>query len=133
MSKDNRSWFGIKLTQKQSVSLFALALIGIFILSFMILFTFYPYISMFLFSPYYYNFEYFISMLIIMLPFILVIVAFLIICIYSLIRSRKIAKFYSEVLVTKNFKSTTTIFCPNCGNKRIKAENFCKTCGQELK
>jgi DNA-directed RNA polymerase subunit RPC12/RpoP len=68
-----------------------------------------------------------------MLPFILVIVAFLIICIYSLIRSRKIAKFYSEVLVTKNFKSTTTIFCPNCGNKRIKAENFCKTCGQELK
>jgi len=132
MNRDKNSWFGFKLTQKQAVSIFILSLIGMLILTFLTLSTIYPYLIMTLTSSYY-NIDYYIGMLIAMLPIYLIIIVFLIICIYSLIKSRIIAKFYSELMFSKDSEARIPLFCSNCGNKMIGAEKFCKICGQERK
>ena len=132
MSKDKNSWFGIKLTQKQAFNLFILSLLGVLFLSFVIISTIYPYLIMTLTSSYY-DFDYSIGMIITLLPVYLILIVFLIICIYSLIKSRRIAKFYSELMFTRDSEAQIPLFCSNCGNKIIGAEKFCKICGQERK
>ena len=132
MSRDKNSWFGFRLTQKQAFNLFIISLLGVLGLSFFIFMAFYQYLIMTLTSSYY-DFDYSIGMIITLLPVYLILIVFLIICIYSLITSRRIAKFYSELMFSKGSEAQISLFCSNCGNKMIGAEKFCKICGQERK
>ena len=85
-------------------------------------------------SPYYYgNLSYLFQSLIMMLPYSIAFIIGLILSIYTLIKSRKIAKSYSEFISTNSSISKVTTFCPNCGNKKSEEEKFCNQCGQELR
>lgn len=123
-SKNKISLFGIRLTTRQSTILFYLLLVGTLFILFYIGFAF-------LFTvPYSLSKE---DALLNFLPTNAIPIIFLIICIYSLIKSRRIVKFYSEFESTKNLESNIPLFCSNCGNKMIGTENYCITCGQKLK
>jgi len=111
MSRDKRSWFGIKLTQRQSINLFFLALVGTMILAFLAFeHYFYSFLIMIPGFDYYvrdynYDSDYYISKFLIMSLYYIFILILLIISIYSLIRSSRIAKSYSESKPTKNSES----------------------------
>ncbi len=133
MSKDKITWFGFKITQKQAVIIFILALVGTCILS-MATWSFFYSIFNIIFEPYYDNNpDAIIQVLINMIPYYTFFIVLLILCIYSLIRSRRIAKFYSERLFNQVQKSNTGMFCPNCGNRRVETEKFCTKCGEALR
>ena len=133
MSRKETTWFGIKLTQRQATNLFILSIAGTFITFLIVIQMFLPMILMFT-NPYYYgDLRYFFQTLLMMSPYLIALVIGLILSVYTLIRSRKIAKSYSELISTNSSKSRITMFCPNCGNKRSEEEKFCKQCGQELK
>jgi predicted RNA-binding Zn-ribbon protein involved in translation (DUF1610 family) len=68
-----------------------------------------------------------------MLPYLGIFICFFVITIYSLVKSQKIAKSYSDVIEPQNTESRDLMYCPNCGNKRIVKEKFCRICGEELK
>lgn len=123
-SKNKISLFGIRLTKRQSTILFYLLLVGTIILLFFIGFAF-----LIITVPYSLSYE---DALLNLLPNNAIFIIFLIICIYSLIKSRRIVKFYSEFESTKNLESNVPLFCSNCGNKMIGTENYCITCGQKL-
>ncbi len=133
MNRNETTWFGIKLTQRQATNLFILSIAGIFITLIVVIQMFMPLLYM-LTIPYYYgNTSYFFQSLLMMAPYYIAFIAGLILSIYTLIKSRKIAKSYSELISTNSSKSRITTFCPNCGNKRSEEEKFCKQCGQEVK
>ena len=133
MSKDKITWFGFRITQKQAVIIFILALLGTCILSMTIWSLFYIFFN-WIFDPYdYMDLDYFFRMLISMIPYYTLNIVLLTLCIYSLIRSRKIAKYYSDLMFNQVQESKIGFFCPNCGNKKIGAEKFCRICGQELR
>jgi len=133
MNRNETTWFGIKLTQRQATNLFVLSIAGTFITFIIVIQMFIPLLFMFT-SPYYYgNISYFYQSLLMMLPYSIAFIIGLILSIYTLIKSRKIAKSYSELISTNSSKSRITMFCPNCGNKRSEEEKFCKQCGQELR
>ncbi len=133
MKRNETTWFGLRLTQRQATNLFVLSIVGIFITFFIVIQMLMPLFYM-LASPYYYgNLSYFFQSLIIMLPYSIAFFIGLVLSIYTLIKSRKIAKSYSELISINSPKSRITMFCPNCGNKRREEEKFCKQCGQELR
>lgn len=133
MNRNETTWFGIKLTQRQATNLFILSIAGIFITLIVVIQMFMPLLYM-LTIPYYYgNTSYFFQTLLMMAPYYIAFIAGLILSIYTLIKSRKIAKSYSELISTNRAKSRITTFCPNCGSKRSEEEKFCKQCGQEVK
>lgn len=133
MKKEKKTWFGFRITQKQAVIIFILALLGTCILSMTTWSLFYIFFN-WIFVPYdYWDLDYFVSMLISMIPYYTLNIVLLILCIYSLIRSRKIAKYYSEIMDNQIHDSKVGLFCPNCGNKSIGAEKFCRKCGEELR
>ncbi|MHA2181489.1 MAG: zinc ribbon domain-containing protein [Promethearchaeota archaeon] len=133
MNRKETKWLGIELTQRQSTNLFILSIAGTLITFLIVAQMFLPLILMFT-NPYYGgDLRYFFQTFLMMFPYLLALTIGLILSIYTLIRSRKIAKSYSEFISTNSFKSRTTMFCPNCGNKRIEEEKFCKQCGQELR
>lgn len=133
MSKDKISWFGFKITQKQAVTIFILSIIGICILSmttWSLIFSFFYWI----FEPYdYQDIGYHIGMLVTMLPYYSFLIVLLVLCIYSLIRSRRIAKFYSDRMFNQVQESNIGMFCQNCGNRRVGTEKFCTKCGEALR
>ena len=133
MNRKETTWFGLRLTQRQATNLFVLSIVGIFITFFIMIQMLMPLFYM-LTSPYYYgNLSYFFQSLIMMLPYSIAFIIGLILSIYTLIKSRKIAKSYSEFISTNSSISKVTTFCPNCGNKRSEEEKFCNQCGQELR
>jgi len=133
MNRNQTTLFGIKLTQKQATNLFVLSIVGIFITFFIVIQMLMPLLYMFT-SPFYYgNPSYFFQSLIMMSPYYIAFITGLILSIYTLIKTRKIAKSYSELISSNSPKSRITMFCPNCGNKRSEEEKFCKQCGQELR
>lgn len=133
MNRNETTWFGIKLTQKQATNLFVLSIVGIFITFFIVIQMLMPLLLMFT-NPYYYGgSSYFFQSLLMMAPYYIACITGLILSIYTLIKSRKIAKSYSELISMNRFKSRITTFCPNCGNKRSEEEKFCKQCGHELR
>ena len=133
MNRNETTWFGIKLTQKQATNLFVLSIVGIFITFFLVMQMLTPLLYMFT-SPYYYgNLSYFFQSLLMLSPYFIACITGLILSIYTLSKSRKIAKSYSELISTNSLKSRITMFCPNCGNKRSEEEKFCKQCCQELR
>ena len=66
-------------------------------------------------------------------PFLAVMIVFLVVSIKSLSNSRKVAKSYSDVIEPQNTEIRSLLFCPNCGKKRTVIEKFCRTCGEEFK
>jgi len=133
MSKDKITWFGFKITQKQSVIVFILSLVGICISS-MITWSLFYSIFFWILEPYgYQDIDYFIRMLVTMLPYYTFFIVLLILCIYSLIRSRRIAKFHSDRMFNQVHVSNGGMFCPNCGNRRVGTEKFCTKCGEALR
>lgn len=133
MSKNKITWFGFRITQKQAVIIFILALVGTCVLSMTTWSIIYLFVN-WIIDPYdYMDLDYIFRMLITMIPYYGISIVLLILCIYSLIRSRKIAKYYSELMTNQIQESKSIKFCPNCGSKRIGAEKSCKSCGQELR
>ena len=94
---------------------------------------FMPLLYMFTDSYYYGNVSYFFQSLLMMLPYTIAFIAGLILSIYTLIKSRKIARSYSDLIFTNSSTSKLTMFCFNCGNKRSEGGRFCRQCGQELR
>ena len=148
MKKDKLTWFGFKLTKKQSLNLFIVSIVGSLVLIFILLsmitnwiitdsdyYGYYYY-----FDDYYeedYDFDYYMRKLIRMIPGFTIVIILLIISIYSIIKVRKISKSYPDFEPTINseskIKSKIPLFCPNCGNKISGEENFCIICSQKLK
>jgi len=95
MSRTNEKWFGFNLTQKQAVWIFTIALIAVLLISYMIFSLFYMYIINFILNPYY-TINILLQLLITMLPSFVILVIFLAISVYTLIKTRKIAKYYSQ-------------------------------------
>ena len=96
------------------------------------------------YDPYYYPPDdyYMMMMLFSMLPYMFVFCGVFVLSLYSLIRSRKIAKYYSTsidpVIEQKPKLSQTNIppksigqFCSNCGEMKKGYEKFCTNCGHQ--
>jgi hypothetical protein len=144
MNRENITWFGFRLTQKQSVNIFILSVIGVVFSAFFLLMMVYPMIMSFMYYDPYYppSGGYFFSMLLTMLAPILLFVVIFILSVYSLNRSRKIAKFYSPlvdpVIEPKPIPRYSDIqhsdiaqYCPNCGSIRKAHQRFCTNCGHQ--
>jgi uncharacterized membrane protein len=158
MNKNQPTWFGFNLTQKQAVFVFVFALIGLLIcimafISFLssIFMNFYYTIG----DPYYetyYNDYYIISMFISYIPLLIFFTVLLAICSYSISRCRKTAIYYRqfnyshetqynyprEKYPRENFERnkyshSTPMFCANCGAPRKEKYQFCVNCGYEFK
>ncbi|MFX0003375.1 MAG: zinc ribbon domain-containing protein [Candidatus Hodarchaeota archaeon] len=134
MSRKEKTWFSIKLTQKQATQVFILSIVGIFILSMILV----PMISSFIMSLrsaiMYGDLEWWIQYsLMYILPYLVILTIFLIITIYSLVKSREVARSYSDMIEPQVTESRALMFCPNCGNKRTAIEKFCSVCGEQLK
>ena len=134
MSRESPTWFGIKLSHKQATNVFIISLVGIFFFSMVLV----PLIFSFIISirsaiMYDYMGDWLEYTLIYMLPILLILISFLNISIYSLVKSRRIARSYSDLINLQNKESRPLMFCPNCGNKRFGMEKFCRMCGEELK
>jgi len=133
MNRDETTWFGIRLTQRQATNLFILSIAGIFITFLIAIQMLMPLLYMFS-SPYFYgDIRYFFQTFLMMLPYLTAFIIGLILSIYTFRKSRRIAKSYSELMSANNLKPSATMYCPNCGNKRSEEEKFCKQCGQELR
>ena len=132
MDREKTTWFGIRLTQRQATSLFVLAIAGTFILSFAVFQLFYQ-IIYYVTNPYYDSYDYFFNFVLSMLPFYIPFIAGLILCLYTLFRSRNIARSYEEVITRNNTEIRAMMFCPNCGNKTKGIDKYCKKCGHQLK
>ena len=133
MNRNKNTWFGIKLTQKRATSLFILSIAGTLITFSMVIQIFMPLFLMYS-NPYYYGDpQYFFQSLLMMSPYFFVMIVGLSLSVYTLIKCRKIAKSYSEVIFTNSSQSRIATFCSNCGNIRSEEEKFCKQCGQEFR
>ncbi len=134
MSRKGPTWFGIKLSQKQATQVFILSFAGVFLLSMIIVPFLFSFVSSLRQSIMYGEIGFWIEYtLLYMGPYFAVLIVFLIISIYSLSKSRKIAQFYSDVIEPQGTESKSLLFCPNCGNKRTAIEKFCRICGEALK
>ena len=129
MDRRKTTWLGIRLNQRQATSLFVLSIAGTFILSFAVMQLFFQ-LSFYITNPY--DDDYFFQSLLMMIPIYIPFFAGLILCLYSLFRSRNIARFYDEIIFRNNSKSGVMMFCPNCGYKTNNIDKFCKNCGQAL-
>jgi hypothetical protein len=146
MSRKNSTWFGFNITQKQSVQIFILSIIGLFFSTFLLSMMLYSLVSMIIYyDPYYYTPDdnYIIRMVFSILPYLLVFSMIFILSLYSLIKCRKIAKYYSPLIdpvVEPKLKSSYSEvrpnsiaqFCSNCGKIKKGHEKFCPNCGQYL-
>jgi len=144
MSRKKLAWFGFNLTQKQAVSIFILSIAGLFISAFLFMTMLYPLMMNIMYNdPYYYPEDYFIMMLFSMLPYMFVFCGVFVLSLYSLIRCRKIAKYYSpsiDPVIEQKPKSSHTEqkpksnaqFCSNCGEMKKSHEKFCTNCGHQV-
>jgi len=147
MSRKKITWFGFNLTQKQSVHIFILSIAGIFISAFLLMTMLYPLIMNIIYydsyyDPYYYpDDNYIIMMIFSMIPYIVVSCGIFLLSLYSLIRCRKIAKYYSPIIdpvlkpkpkssYTEMRPNSIAQFCSNCGKMKEGHEKFCTNCGQ---
>jgi ribosomal protein L32 len=146
MSRKKITWFGFNLTQKQSVSIFILSIAGLFISTFLLMTMLLPLMmNIIYYDPYYYPPDdyYVMMMLFSMLPYMFVFCGVVVLSLYSLIRCRKIAKYYSpsiDTVIEQKPKSRYTEitptsnaqFCPNCGEMKKGHEKFCTNCGHQV-
>ncbi len=149
MNRKKITWFGFNLTQKQSISIFILSIAGLFISVFLLMTMLSPLLMNILYydpyyDPYYEPDDFYVLMMIFgMLPYMFVICGVFVLSLYSLIRCRKIAKYYSPsidpVIEQKPKSSYTEVppksisqFCSNCGEMKKGHEKFCSNCGHQV-
>ena len=137
MYRKDLTWFGFRLTQKQAVQIFILSLVGIIISAFILCGLIIPSLfSYFLYDPYYSSSNYILYMLISMTPYLVVLLIVLSLSIYSVVRCRQIAKYFSYNLENENKPQSQPQnqpqYCPNCGQLRVMGHKFCKNCGQSF-
>lgn len=147
MSRKKITCFGFNLTQKQSVHIFILSIAGLFISVFLLMSIVSPLIMNIIYydssyDPYYGpDDNYIILMIFSMLPYIVVICGIFLLSLYSLIRCRKIARYYSPLIdtvlepkpkssYTEARPNSIAQFCSNCGKIKKSHEKFCTNCGQ---
>jgi len=145
MNRKNITWFGFNLTQKQSVQIFILSIVGLFISVFLLM-TMVSTVMMnsIYYEPYYYPDDYFIIQMIYgVLPYTLIFSVTFFLSLYSLIRCRKIAKYYSTLIdpllepkpiprYTEVKPNSIAKFCSNCGEMNKGHEKFCTNCGHQV-
>ena len=146
MNRKNNTWFGFSLTQKQSVQIFILSIIGLLISVFLFIMMLLPIIMSFVYyvPNYYPDDDYFIfSMIFSMFPYMFVFSILFVLSFYSLIRCRKIAKYYSPLIdpgietkpksrYTEVYPKSVAQFCSNCGEMKKDHEKFCTNCGHQV-
>ena len=145
MNRKNITWFGFNLTQKQSVQIFILSIVGIFISVFLLMSILSSLImnSLLYYPPYYPDDYFIIQMIFGMLPYMFVFIVTFFLSLYSLIRCRKIAKYYSTLIdpllepkpiprYTEVKPNSIAKFCSNCGEMNKGYEKFCTNCGHEV-
>ncbi|MFX0022764.1 MAG: zinc ribbon domain-containing protein [Candidatus Hermodarchaeota archaeon] len=133
MSRNEPTWFGIKLSRKQATQIFILSFFGVFILTMILVPVFTSMIMSLRYAIIDETLHWWIESLSYNLPYMGVMITFLIISLYSLSRSRRVAKSYSDIIEPQITESRPLKFCPNCGNERIGIEKFCRTCGEEFR
>ena len=96
------------------------------------------------YPPYYYQDDYFIIQMIFgMLPYMFIFSVTSFLSLYSLIRCRKIAKYYSTLIdpllepkpiprYTEVRPNSIAQFCSNCGEMNKGHEKFCTNCGHQV-
>lgn len=69
-----------------------------------------------------------------MLPYMLILSMIFLLSLYSLIRCRKIAKYYSPLIdpVLEVRPNSIAQFCANCGEMKKGHEKFCTNCGHQI-
>ena len=145
MSRKKITWFGFNLTQAQSVSLFILSIAGLFISAFLFMTMLSPLImNIMYYDPYYEPDDYYVMIMIFsMLPYMFAFCGVFVLSLYSLIRCRKIAKYYSpsiDPVIEQKPKSSyievppksVAQFCSNCGEMKKGHEKFCTNCGYQV-
>jgi hypothetical protein len=149
MGRKNFTLFGFNLTQKQSVQIFILSIAGLIISVFLLMSMVTPLIMSIInydsyYGPYYVpDDNYIIMMILTMIPYIVVICGIFILSLYSLIRCRKIAKYYSPLIdpvvgpkpkspYTETRPNSIAQFCSNCGKMKEGLEKFCTKCGHQV-
>jgi len=132
MIRKNLKWFGFNITQKQSVQIFILSLIGFLISFFLILSLIYSFISYFIYSVNYgfYNIATIFQIFLSTSPFFITTILLFLISIYSGVRSRQIGKYYTENFSITSQAKDEPIYCSNCGQPRLKHKKFCPNCGE---
>ena len=95
MSRTNETWFGFNLTQKQAVRIFIIALMAVLLLSYMLVSLFYTYLINFIINPFIEG--YMLTIILNLLPTFVLMLVFLAISVYTLIKMRKIGKYYSQI------------------------------------
>ena len=143
MSRKKITWFGFNITQKQSVQIFIVSIVGLFLSAFLLMTILSSLIMSSIYYDPYYNPDdsYIIRMIFSMLPYMFVICGAFLLCLYSLIRCRKIAKYYSPLIdpvlelkpnsrYTEVTPNSIAQFCSNCGKIKKSHEKFCTNCGQ---
>ncbi|MBY9014638.1 MAG: zinc ribbon domain-containing protein [Candidatus Lokiarchaeota archaeon] len=149
MNRKNNTWFGFNLTQKQSVQIFILSIVGLLISIFLLMTILSSLIMSIIYyvpyyDPYYEPENYFIIQVIFgMLPYMFIFSVTIFLCLYSLIRCKKIAKYYSSLIdpllepkpiprSTEVRPNSITQFCSNCGEMNKAHEKFCPNCGHQV-
>ena len=132
MARKNLKWFGFNITQKQSVQIFILSLIGFIISLFLILNLLYMFIINFMYSIIYgyYDITTIFQIFLSTSPFFISTALLFFISIYSGVRSRQIGKYYTENFSITSQAKDEPIYCSNCGQPRLKHKKFCPNCGE---
>lgn len=149
MGSNRLTWFGFKISQKQSVQIFIGSIIGLFISLFFLLTMLTNFLIELTYidpDPYYYypRDEILREMVIGMIPFIFIFGLTFLLSFYSIIRCKIIARNYNSItdpiIASKPVFQKTEIrshpvarFCPNCGRAQKGHEQFCIKCGNKLK
>jgi hypothetical protein len=134
MSRTKPTWFGIKLSQKHATQVFILSFAGVFILSMSVLSLLTSTIMSLRSAILYGDLDWWIEYTLwYLVPYLSLMTVFLIVTIYSLSSSRKVAKSYTHLKEPQKIESRILKFCPNCGNERTGVEKFCRQCGEELR
>ncbi|MFW9950895.1 MAG: hypothetical protein ACFFKA_12320, partial [Candidatus Thorarchaeota archaeon] len=77
MERKNLTWFGFNITQKQSVQIFILSLVGIIFSIFILLSLTIPYMVIFTYSDPYYNYSFVFQLLLTMSPYYILLITIL--------------------------------------------------------
>ena len=145
MKREKLSWFGFKISEKQSVQIFIGSVIGFF-------FSLYAIISMLFYVIYnltvWYNLlpiedQVYLDLFLTWLPFAIIFGTTLFLSLYSMIHCRKIAKTYYEIndsvgsnnlppKYTKKITKSVLRHCLNCGTEQKGHEKYCVKCGNNL-